>query len=820
MKKITVVFAFLYITGLVKAQYQIFGLNQAGGEQFGTIIGFPAGSTSITNQYTLQGDCGESPDALGVIEASGKLYGMTRQGGTTREGIIFEYDLTTGTYLKKFDFGGVNGSGPVGSLLLASNNKLYGLTNNGGTNGKGVLFEFDPAAGIYVKKIDFIDSIGKNPGGSLVEATNGKLYGMTFSGGINNLGVIFEYDFTTNVFTKKFDMTSVSGSGAQGSLTEAFNGKLYGMLRMGGANSAGTLFEYDYTANVFTKKIDFLTATGAAPYGSLMASSNNKLYGMCSGGGTGNFGVVFEFDIATQIYTKLMDFSPGLGFGPMGSLCEGVNGKLYGMTNAGGLNNKGTIFEYDTNANSCLDKIDLAMPTGCQPKGSLTLSSNGNLYGMGSVGGLNNSGVLFEYNYSVNNYNVIINFGQSDGTSPTGGLTLAANGKLYGTCAGGGVNGNGVLFEYDYANNTYTKKYDFIDSLGSWPTGSLVEVSPGKLYGITGSGGINHDGAIFEFDYLTNTYAKKVDLIDSLGKWPRGGLMKASNGKLYGMTNYGGNTNGTGNGVIFEYDYVSNVYTKKVSMTAAGGCDPQGSLTEAPNGKLYGFAFYGGANLDGVIFEYDFNSNTYTDVFDFNQYNNNGHPVTGVSPKGTPLLASNGKLYGTCVGRLFEYDYINNLYAIKYSQLSNTIGSLMQSANGKLYGAVTNYSTNGAIYEYDYNTNAFGYKIYYSGTTGSVPTGCLIELNTTGINSEYNQPQEIQVTPNPVSDDFVINYTAIQNKNAVLEIIDLYGKCVYRQTLQQASRTIRLRLPQLNAGIYTAKISSNEKSSIAKFLKN
>jgi uncharacterized repeat protein (TIGR03803 family) len=84
------------------------------------------------------------------------LYGFTRFGGATSEGVLFEFDPTTNTYAKKLDFGGTNfGSGPAGSLALSPNEKLYGGTNYGGANNQGVLFEYDPATSTFTKKLDF-----------------------------------------------------------------------------------------------------------------------------------------------------------------------------------------------------------------------------------------------------------------------------------------------------------------------------------------------------------------------------------------------------------------------------------------------------------------------------------------------------------------------------------------------------------------------------------------------------------------------------------------------------------------------------------------
>ena len=147
---------------------------------------------------------------------------MTYEGGVNDLGVLFEYVPATNTYTKKLDFDWSLGAHPFGSLLEAGNGKLYGMTNRGGVNNKGVLFEYDPATNTYTKKLDFDwNTTGARPHGSLIEAGNGKLYGMTFSGGVNDDGVLFEYDPTTNTYTKKFDFDrSTTGRHPQGHLIE------------------------------------------------------------------------------------------------------------------------------------------------------------------------------------------------------------------------------------------------------------------------------------------------------------------------------------------------------------------------------------------------------------------------------------------------------------------------------------------------------------------------------------------------------------------------------------------------------------------------
>ena len=84
-------------------------------------------------------------------------------------------------------------------------------------------------------------------------AGNGKFYGTTFMGGGNgDYGTIFSFDPTTNAQAKLFDFNyGVSGAYAHGSLVQAGNGKLYGMAQGGGSGGLGTIYSFDPSTNTF-----------------------------------------------------------------------------------------------------------------------------------------------------------------------------------------------------------------------------------------------------------------------------------------------------------------------------------------------------------------------------------------------------------------------------------------------------------------------------------------------------------------------------------------------------------------------------------------
>ena len=234
-----------------------------------------------------------------------ELWGVTSRGGTSDAGVLFKIDANGANHQTVYNWIKYEGGNPKGSLIKAANGKLYGLALMGGVYPEGVLFEYDPATNIYTKKYDFDGTNGSYPFGSLIQASNGKLYGLTAYGGVNNDGVLFEYDPATDIYTKKYDFDGTNGKYPKGSLLQADNGKLYGMTLNGGTNDNGVLFEYDLSTNTYTKKYDFDSTNGSNPYlNSLIQASNGKLYGMTTKGGINNDGVLFEYDPLTEIYTK------------------------------------------------------------------------------------------------------------------------------------------------------------------------------------------------------------------------------------------------------------------------------------------------------------------------------------------------------------------------------------------------------------------------------------------------------------------------------------------------------------------------------------
>jgi len=333
--------------------------------------------------------------------AQPQLWGTTNNGGSTLSGTIFTLDTAGNNYNLEYDWQNLtDGKRPHSGLIFGTNEKFYGVTFQDGANFGGVLFEYDYVTGIYTKQHDFIDATGSFPEDEVIQASNGKLYGMTGIGGASNFGVLYEYDLSTNTYTNLVDFNGTTqGGGLHGKVVEAPNGKLYGMTSHGGTLGFGTLFEYDIPTATLTTKINLDSInSGYHPNGSLMLASNGKLYGMSSFGGITNQGLMFEYNYTTNVLTKLLDFTSVNGSYPQADLYEANNGKLYGLTFEGGLNNKGILFEYNIASSTQTTLIDFdGGIIGANPKGTVMQSSNGKLYGFTNFGGANNKGTVFEY---------------------------------------------------------------------------------------------------------------------------------------------------------------------------------------------------------------------------------------------------------------------------------------------------------------------------------------------------------------------------------------------------------------------------------------
>jgi uncharacterized repeat protein (TIGR03803 family) len=367
-----------------------------------TPIASPAQTfTTLVNFNGTNGSGGASM----VQGLNAKLYGVTRGGA---DGTIFDM-TTTGKLVTLFSFDGTDGTNPD-TLMLANNGDFYGTTVYGGTggcgSGCGTIFKIT-AGGTFTPLYDFCSqpgcTDGYEPDSTLVEATNGDLYGTTAYGGTNNLGTIFRT--ITGGITTLHSFAGTDGAYPEGLILGA-DGDLYGTTSVGGSSTVcsggcGTIFKIT-PAGALTTIYDFCVqdqcpAGGQSPEALIQATDGNfygttyEVYG---------YGTIFELTpagVLTTLYTFCQSPFCDDGFNP-GPLLQASDGNFYGTTYNGGGNTPkcyqgcGTIFEITTGGLTTLHSFDGTDGAG---PGALVQATNGTFFGGTGYDGADKNGTIF-----------------------------------------------------------------------------------------------------------------------------------------------------------------------------------------------------------------------------------------------------------------------------------------------------------------------------------------------------------------------------------------------------------------------------------------
>jgi uncharacterized repeat protein (TIGR03803 family) len=381
----------------------------------------PGGTYSVLRHLDDVNDT-RNPKGSLVQGSAGVFYGVTPSGGPGSQGTIFKV-TSAGAYTTLVHFPETNkGQAPEGSLIQASNGNFYGLTPAGGTYGHGTIFKL--CDGVYSTIYSLNSSTsGRNPRGSLVQGTDNNFYGMTESGGANGYGTIFKITpGGTLTVLRNLDYTNDGGS-PKGSLIQGTNGNLYGMTYHGGANNYGTIFRISAGGTFIVLKNLDNTNTGAYPKGNLVQGNDGNFYGLTYQGGS-NYGTIFKMT-PTGTFTVVHNLdNTNDGSYPLGSLVKGSDDSFYGLTTRGGVFSSGTIFRITTGgAFKVLYSFD-AVNDGGQPQGSLVQGGDGNFYGFTPEGGFFNSGTIFKFTPS-GSYSVLHHLNQAtDGGKTFGNLVV------------------------------------------------------------------------------------------------------------------------------------------------------------------------------------------------------------------------------------------------------------------------------------------------------------------------------------------------------------------------------------------------------------
>jgi uncharacterized repeat protein (TIGR03803 family) len=245
----------------------------------------------------------------------------------------------------------------------------------------------------------------------------------------------------------------------------------------------------------------------------------------------------------------------------------------------------------------------------------LVLDSAGNIFGTTVQGGDFASGTVWELT-AAGQHLVLYSFtGGLDGGEPYKGVTLDAQGNLYGTAVTGGrggcEGGCGVVYKLTHTASGWRQNVVYYFSGGndgSGPGSGVTIDSSGNVFGMTPTGGANGLGVVFQLSpsptglprfKVIHTFTGGAD-----GASASAGRLVIRSGKLYGVATTGGNF---GSGVAFELTpTLSGEWSVKTLYSFRGQPDagfPYGGVLFDARGNLYGTTYYDGANDLGAVYE-------------------------------------------------------------------------------------------------------------------------------------------------------------------------------------------------------------------------
>jgi uncharacterized repeat protein (TIGR03803 family) len=517
----------------------------------GTIFKMTSTGT-VTPLYNFTGGSdGSHPYASPIEAANGTFYGTTSAQTLNSTA----YSITSsGTFKTLHTFTGSDGQAVYAPLVQGTDGNFYGTASAGGTTNNGVIFKMTSSGAVTVLH-NFTGADGSTPYYQLIQATDGNFYGVAYNGGTSGAGVIFKIT-SSGTYTVLHNLNGTTdGQNPAFALVQATNGKLYGVTA--GSNISGTIYSIT-TSGTFTSLYTFTGGSdGNYPLSPMVQHTDGLLYGTTDIGGNVNTcstdiseqiylgcGTVFSLNIGTKAFIKLQATSGNVG-SKVGIFGQGFSSssvvKFNGVA-AAKPTLTGTTYLTATVPTGATDGF-VTVTTGKSTLTSTQLFTVHNSWASGAVmttgtvrssaavlegsiyviGGVNASGTVID---NVQIYNPTTNTWSSGTALPTvteNSSAAVVNNVLY---VFGGDNGVTAPTNAVWAYSTKTKAWTSMAAMPTARNGTLAVVEKNIVYVMGGNlgNGANFVATVESYNPATNTWTEETPM-DSAKDFPAGGLI-------------------------------------------------------------------------------------------------------------------------------------------------------------------------------------------------------------------------------------------------------------------------------------------------------
>jgi len=304
----------------------LYGTTYGGGTYgVGTVYRLSPDGTNFEVLHAFSGSGAYLPSAGLLQVPDGTLYGMTQLGGQGRS-TIYRLAPDGTNFAVLHSFTDLDGYTPFSqaSLILGLDGYLYGTALWGGL-GYGTVYRLSQDGSNFEVLHSFTGSDGQAPFG-LIQGRDGNLYGVTLAGGPQDGGTIFRLspDGTNFQVLRSFCPNCRDDASSpwdpwfpyRDSLLQGTDGALYGATEFGGVWNRGTVYRLAPDGTNF----EVLHSFSGSPDGQyalgLIQGRDGKLYGTTYSGGAQNLGTVYRLTLPEVEVAAFLHGSGGTGNPP------------------------------------------------------------------------------------------------------------------------------------------------------------------------------------------------------------------------------------------------------------------------------------------------------------------------------------------------------------------------------------------------------------------------------------------------------------------------------------------------------------------------